>query len=375
MRIVLNKVTHVSTTRATRRRPRVSSGAPLGHAARLSRRRGALLLIGLCAALAASMIIAVGIGPVEVPASLVTRIVGGHLGLPIEQSWSPAEASIVWLIRVPRVLLGAAVGAVLAMTGAAIQSLVRNPLADPYLLGISSGASTGAAASILFGVGSGLGAIALTGSAFVGALLAIVLVMTIARIGGRFVPSRLIFAGIAVGFALTALTNFLVFASESRDGTRAVLFWMLGSLGQARWQSVPIGVTAVIVALLAFTLWSRRFDAIAISDDTALALGTNPTRFRASAVLVVCLVVAAAVSVSGLIGFVGLVVPHIVRRLVGGRHSIVIPTSAALGALLLVWADAAARVAFAPRELPLGILTALIGTPLLVALIRRSPEH
>lgn len=344
----------------------------MGDSARRSRRRGGILLVTLCAALLGSAIVAVGIGPVDVSPAVVAKVVGTQLGLPLESTWSSSEESIVWLIRVPRVLLGAFVGAVLAMTGAAIQSLVRNPLADPYLLGISSGASTGAAASILFGVGSGLGAIALTGSAFVGALLATVLVMTIARIGGRFVPSRLIFAGIAVGFALTALTNFLVFASESRDGTRAVLFWMLGSLGQARWPSVPIGLIAVIVALVFFTLWARRFDAIAISDDTALALGTNPTRFRAAAVIVVCLVIAAAVSVSGLIGFVGLVVPHIVRRLVGGRHSIVIPTSAVLGALLLVWADAAARVAFAPRELPLGILTALIGTPLLIALIRRS---
>ena len=360
------------TTDAPLRHFDASSGVTLGDAARRGRRRGGILLAALCVALVGSAIVAVGIGPVDVSPVVVARVVGAQLGLPLEVTWSSSEESIVWLIRVPRVLLGACVGAVLAMTGAAIQSLVRNPLADPYLLGISSGASTGAAASILFGVGSGLGVIALTGSAFVGALLATVLVMTIARIGGRFVPSRLIFAGIAVGFALTALTNFLVFASESRDGTRAVLFWMLGSLGQARWPSVPIGLIAVIVALIFFTLWARRFDAIAISDDTALALGTNPTRFRAAAVIVVCLVIAAAVSVSGLIGFVGLVVPHIVRRLVGGRHSIVIPTSAVLGALLLVWADAAARVAFAPRELPLGILTALIGTPLLIALIRRS---
>lgn len=339
------------------------------------RGRHNVLLIVLSVALIGLSIMAVGIGPVAISPALVARIVGAHLGLPIEAVWSASDDSIVWLIRVPRVLLGAFVGAVLAMTGAVIQSLVRNPLADPYLLGISAGASTGAAASILFGIGSGLGAIALTGSAFGGALLAVVLVITIARVGGRFVPARLIFSGIAVGFALTALTNFLVFASESRDGSRAVLFWMLGSLGQARWASVPIGLVAAVVALACFTLWSRRFDAIAISDDTALALGTNPTRFRATAVIIVCLVIAAAVSVAGLVGFVGLVVPHIVRRLVGGRHSIVIPTVAVAGALLLVAADAVARIAFAPRELPLGILTALIGTPLLVALLRRSPER
>ena len=162
-----------------------------------------------------------------------------ELGLGPAEVSTTSDRSIVWMIRVPRVLLGLFVGAALAVAGVVIQALVRNPLADPYLLGISSGASTGAAASILFGIGGSLGAIALTGSAFVGALLAIVLVLSIARIGGRLVTSRLVFAGIAVGFALTALTNFLVFGGQSRDGARAVMFWMLGSLardlGSAAW--------------------------------------------------------------------------------------------------------------------------------------------
>lgn len=341
-------------------------------AAQATRRRHGVLLWLLGIVLVAAAVVAVGIGPVGIAPDVVARIVAGEIGLPVAESGSPAEHSIVWLIRLPRVILGVFVGAALAMSGVAIQALVRNPLADPYLLGISSGASTGAAASILFGFGSGLGAIALTGSAFLGALTAIVLVLSIARIGGRLVTSRLVFAGIAVGFALTALTNFLVFASESRDGTRAVLFWMLGSLAQARWSSVPLLVIAIVLATAVFVAWSRRFDALAIGDDTALALGTDPARFRALAVVVVSLTVAVAVAVSGLIGFVGLVVPHIARRLVGGRHRILFPTAALLGAMLLVAADALARIAFAPRELPLGILTALIGTPLLIALVRRS---
>jgi len=344
----------------------------LAAAASATRRRHGLLLGAFGALLVVVAVIAVGVGPVSIDPATVAGVVLERLGLGPGGAWSTADESIVWLIRLPRVILGAFVGAALAMAGVAIQALVRNPLADPYLLGISSGASTGAAASILFGFGSGLGAIAITGSAFVGALLAIVLVLSIARIGGRLVTSRLVFAGIAVGFALTALTNFLVFASQSRDGTRAVLFWMLGSLAQARWASVPLLVLAILAALVVFTLWSRRFDALAIGDDTALALGTDPTRFRALAAVAVSLTVAVAVAVSGLIGFVGLVVPHIARRIVGGRHRVLFPTAAMLGALLLVAADALARIAFAPRELPLGILTALIGTPLLIALIRRS---
>lgn len=349
----------------------VDVSSPIG-SARTTRRRQGALLTGLVVLLCVVAVVAVGIGPVAISPDAVLGVVAREIGLPVAESWGSAEHSIVWIIRVPRVIIGAFVGAALAISGVALQALVRNPLADPHLLGISSGASTGAAASILFGIGSGLGTAALTGSAFIGAVFAIVLVLSIARIGGKLDTSRLVFAGIAVGFALTALTNFLVFASESRDGTRAVLFWMLGSLAQSRWNSVPILAGTIIFALILFTLWSRRFDALAIGDDTALALGTDPTRFRAIAALAVGLTVAVAVAVSGLIGFVGLVVPHMARRLVGGRHRIVYPTAALLGALLLVSADALARIAFAPRELPLGILTALIGTPMLIVLIRRS---
>lgn len=334
--------------------------------------RTTVWFVVLAAALVASAVVAVGVGPVSIPPDTVARVVSSHtLGLSDGTRVSASDDNIVWLIRTPRVLLGILVGAALALTGVAVQSLVRNPLADPYLLGISSGASTGAAASILFGFGAGAGALALSGSAFIGAAAAIVLVFSIARLGGRLIPSRLVFAGIAVSFALTAVTNFLVFASDSRDGTRAVLFWMLGSLAQSRWQSLPVALAGVVVAVVFLIGWSRRLDAIAIGDDTARGLGTDPTRFRAAAALVVCVTIAAAVSVSGAIGFVGLVVPHIARRLVGSNHRASLPVAGLVGALLLVWADAFARTAFAPRELPLGVLTALIGTPLLIALVRR----
>lgn len=335
-----------------------------------SARRAAGWVLALSVALAASVVVTIGVGPVSISPDVVARTVAFHL-FGIGEQAVASDDNIVWLIRVPRVLLGVLVGAALAMTGIAVQSLVRNPLADPYLLGISSGASTGAAASILFGFGAGAGALALTGSAFIGAAAAIVLVFTIARIGGRLIPSRLVFAGIAVSFALTALTNFLVFASDSRDGTRAVLFWMLGSLGQARWQSLPIALLGALIAAVFLIGRARSLDAIAIGDDTARGLGTDPTRFRAVAALVVSIAIAAAVSVSGAIGFVGLVIPHLARRLVGSSHRVSVPVAALLGGLLLIWADAFARTAFAPRELPLGVLTALIGTPLLIILVRR----
>lgn len=335
-------------------------------------RRRALLWGGLLgAATFVSILVSVGLGSAAIPPETTVRVIWHHLTRLGEVTWTVSEDNIIWLLRLPRVLLGALVGATLSVAGVAIQALVRNILADPYLLGISSGASTGAAASILFGVGSGLGVAALTGSAFLGALGAIALVFAMARVGGRMISARLVFAGIAVGFALTAATNFMVFISDSQNGARAVLFWMLGSLGQAQWSSLPVLAVITLVATLCLTAWSRRLDAISIGDDTARVLGTDPTRFRAIAVFVTALAVAAAVAVSGMIGFVGLVIPHLVRRLVGARHIAVIPCSALLGALLIIWADVLARTAFAPRELPLGILTALIGTPLLIMLVRR----
>lgn len=332
---------------------------------------GALLLPVLGTTLVASMVVSVGVGPVFVPPETVIGIVAAKLGQLAEPGpWTAAEGNIVWLLRLPRVIAGALVGAALSVAGAVIQALVRNPLADPYLLGISSGASAGAATQILF-VASAAGAAALAGSAFLGALVAIALVFGLARVGGRLVPGRLVFAGIAVGFALGALTNLLVFLSNSRDGVRAVLFWMLGSLGQSRWDTLGLLCLSTVVTFVLLLGWSRRLDAIALGDDTARTLGTHPIRFRALATATVALSVAVAVSVSGAIGFVGLVVPHVARRLVGARHRLVLPASALIGGLVLVWADALARTAFAPAELPLGVLTALLGTPLLIVLVHR----
>ncbi|WP_265521196.1 FecCD family ABC transporter permease [Oerskovia flava] len=343
----------------------------------LGRDRPTLVLGVLTVALVTTVVLSVGVGSVSVDPARVLAVVGAHTGLhvPDETWWTASEDNIVWLLRVPRVLAGVAVGAALSVAGAVIQALVRNPLADPYLLGISSGASAGAAAHILFGLSAVTGATALAGSAFVGAVVAIVLVFAVARIGGRLVPSRLVFAGIAVGLALGALTNLMVFFANSRDGVRAVLFWTLGSLGQSRWDVLALLWVVTAVSLVAFWAWSRRLDAMALGDDTARSLGTHPTRFRAGAAVLVALLVATAVSVSGAIGFVGLVIPHLARRLVGGSHRALLPTAALLGGVVLVWADTLARTVVAPAELPLGVLTALLGTPLLIVLVHRMSTH
>lgn len=336
------------------------------------RRRGLVWLGGLGALLLVTLPVAMGIGPVRVDPATVAQIVGHHLaGRPTDPNWSSAQDSIVWLVRVPRVLLGAVVGAGLAITGVALQAMVRNVLADPYILGVTAGASTGAAATILFGIGAGVGSSSLTASAFVGALLATGALFVIARVGGRITSIRLLLAGVTIGYILAATTSFMIFASDSIEGARAVLFWLLGSLSLARWSAVGVAGTLVVCVLTVLVLWGRRFDGLAIGDDTARTLGVNPDRFRLQALVLVALCVGAVVAVSGGIGFVGLVIPHLARRCVGGAHRMVLPVAALLGAVFLVWADVFARVAFAPSELPLGIVTAVAGAPFLLILVRR----
>lgn len=312
-------------------------------------------------------------GSVAVPPGVVLSVLGHHLvGLSSEATYSSAQDAIVWNVRVPRVLLAAAVGAGLAVCGAVLQAMVRNVLADPYLLGISSGASTGAAGAILFGVGGGLGAYALPLSAFVGAAVAALGVYALARAGGRITSIRLVMAGVAVGYALSAVTSVLIFSSDSPEGARSVMFWLLGSLALAQWGPPLLMVVVITCGTVGLTvLWSRKLDALAIGDETALTLGIPPARLRVQLLVVVSLCVGAIVAASGSIGFVGLVLPHLARRLVGASHRRMLPLAALLGATFLIAADVIARTVWAPRELPIGIVTALVGAPVLVLLVRR----
>ncbi|MGO1912767.1 MAG: FecCD family ABC transporter permease, partial [Corynebacterium sp.] len=273
-------------------------------------------------------------------------------------------------------VLGAAVGAGLAVAGVVLQATVRNILADPYVLGVNSGASVGAATAILTGVGTGMGAglgdYVLQTSAFLGAVVASFVVFGVARSGGRITPTRLIMAGVAIGYALSALTSFLIFASDSAESSRSVMFWLLGSLGLASWSGPLAAVVVVVLVVTALLLvLGPRLDALTAGDDTALTLGVNPERMRILLLVLSCLLVGTVVAMAGSIGFVGLVVPHLARRLVGGAHRAVIPVCALLGAVLLCWADIGSRTLLAPQEIPVGIITALVGAPFLLILVRR----
>lgn len=340
---------------------------------RATRRRAALWTIGLGLGLVAAAVLTIGIGPVAVPPETILHIISTKIGGPASDAvWSRAEEAVVWNVRLPRVLLGIGVGAGLALAGATLQAMVRNVLADPYILGISGGASTGAAGAILFGFGAAAGQFALPASAFLGALAASLLVFFIARSGGRLTSLRLLLSGVAVGYALSAVTSFLIFASDSAEGSRSVMFWLLGSLSLARWDAVlyiTLGVVTLTLGIL--MVGSRLLDAIATGDETALTLGVSPDRTRILLLVVVALCTGTVVASAGAIGFVGLVVPHVARRLVGSVHSRMLPVAALLGSIFLISADALARTWMQPLELPIGILTAIVGAPFLLVLVRR----
>ncbi|AXK47002.1 FecCD family ABC transporter permease [Brachybacterium saurashtrense] len=343
---------------------------PLGLRAR-SRRTAAILLV-LAALLAVSLLLCVGIGPVPLSPAVSLQVIAHQLGAPVPPVPDPAAQAIVWSVRVPRVLMGAAVGACLAISGAALQAMVRNLLADPYILGVSGGASTGAAAAILLGAGAALGAYAQPALAFAGALAAALTVFVIARSNGRVTSLRLLLSGVAVGYALSALTSLLIFSSDSAEGSRSVMFWMLGSLALGRFDAVLLlAVLAALGGTAVLTARAPLLDALAAGDDVAHALGLSPDRTRIGMLVIVSLCTAAAVAGAGAIGFVGLVIPHLARRLVGPGHRAALPASALLGAGFLVWADVLARLAMAPRELPIGVITAAVGAPFLLVLIRR----
>jgi iron complex transport system permease protein len=337
-------------------------------------RRPVLTTLGVLSSL--SVVVAIGLGPVGVAPGAVLQIIGHHaVGYPAVQTWPDTHDAIIWEVRLPRVLLGAIVGAALGVVGVALQAIVRNPLAEPHILGVSAGASTGAAAAILFGVGAGLGPQSVAVMAFLGSLGALALMLALARSGGRISPSRMLVSGVAVSYLLSATTSLLILFADTSEGARAVVFWLLGSLVNADWSTLPIAYVGIGGGISVVLWWRRRLDLLALGDDTALAAGVDPGRTRLVLVVVVALCVGCAVSLSGGIGFVGLAVPHIARRLVGPVHRHLVPAAAAVGALVLVWADVAARMVLQPRELPIGVVTGTLGAPVLVALVRKLPHH
>ncbi|MFD2169964.1 FecCD family ABC transporter permease [Tumebacillus lipolyticus] len=334
-----------------------------------------LLLIILTGLFIASITVAVMLGPVPIRPETVWRIALSHLPLfgdSFVVDWSRGQENIVWEVRFPRVMLAAVVGAGLSVVGVAIQALVRNSLADPYILGVSSGASVGATSVILFGTFSFLGQWALSASAFLGALVAVVVVVLLAQVGGRLSPVRLLLAGIAVSAVFSALTSLIVFMAKNEAGIRNALFWLMGSFAGAKWEQLLIPALVVAIAMILLLVRSSSLNALLMGEETANTLGVNVRSFRLFLLVLSSLVTGVVVAVCGAIGFVGLMMPHIVRLLVGSDHRRVLPISALLGALFLIWADVLARMVVAPEELPIGIITSLSGAPFFLWLLRRN---
>lgn len=334
-----------------------------------------LLSLSLFLILIISMTLAVMVGSVSITPLYVWQVILSKIPIVqnfIVQDWSRSQEIIIWQIRVPRVLLAAIVGAGLAIAGAAIQALVRNSIAEPYILGISSGATVGATAVIILGAFSFLGIFALSVSAFLGSLLAILLVFFLARVGGKISVFRLLLAGMAVSFILSAISNFILMMAKQEGGIKAVMYWMLGSLAGAKWSNIIIPTAIFIVVFALLWLHYRHLNLLLLGEEAAVTLGVNIQQFRLQLILLVSLLTGVLVAVSGSIGFVGLIIPHIVRIIVGSNYKYVIPISALLGGIFLVWADAIARILIAPEEMPIGIITAFCGGPFFIWLLRRN---
>lgn len=323
--------------------------------------------VGALALLAISIGVAITLGPADVSLVNVRDILLNHLGgedIPVRVS----KNAIVWEDRLPRALVAAACGAGLGLCGVILQSLLRNPLADPYVLGISSGASTGAVLVGIVGVGGS--ALGISGGAFIGSLAAFAVVLVIARLAGG-ADDKIILAGIAVTQLFSALTSFVIFAFADSDETRGVMFWLLGSLEGVRWNDVALCGFAVLAGVVFCLVRAPALDAFAFGDDVASSLGVDVRRARITFMTVTALLTATLVSVAGAVGFVGLVLPHAARFLVGPLHVRLVPVTALIGAAFMVWVDAISRVAFEPSPLPIGVGTALIGVPCFIAIMFR----
>lgn len=330
------------------------------------------LVFGLALLLLLSLVGGTGLGAAGIGWPDVLRFLWAGLTGGTVHAGDAASYTIVWEIRLPRVVLGAVVGAGLASVGVAVQAIVRNALGDPFVLGISSGAAVGANAVILLGAFAGLGVWALSASAFLSALGAMALVYAVARSPHGLTPLRLVLTGTALAYGFEAVTTVMVFGAARGEAARSALMWLLGSLGGATWAQVPL----VAVTVAAGWAWLRRraesLNALAMGDETSAALGVRPERLRRELFLVTAAVTGTVVAVSGAIGFVGLMVPHVVRMLVGADHRRVLAVAPPVGAVLLVWADVLSRLLLAPAELPVGVITAVVGVPAFLVLMRRG---
>lgn len=328
------------------------------------RLRWSLTIICLLIAFASTVTVTLMIGPVYIPFPTVLKIL-----FHFPKSWPDIYETIVIDVRLPRILLGALVGSGLAVAGCAMQGLFKNPMASPYILGISSGAAFGASLAIVLGISLGAGILAVPLVAFVFAIITIFLVYNIAKAGGRAPMETLLLAGIAVGAFFAAQVSLMKYIAG--EELRSIVFWLMGGLWASSWDKVAIAFPLILLGLAVIMLFSRDLNIMLMGEEHALDLGINVESVKKIVLIFASLVTAAAVSVSGIIGFVGLIIPHIMRIIVGPDHRILLPSSCLVGAIFLIWTDTLARSIIQPTELPVGIITASLGAPFFLYLLRR----
>ena len=331
----------------------------------------ALLMLLLAVLLVLAFLWALSIGTVKLSfVQIYEGIVNQFTsGMAIATAGQGPVHDIIWLLRLPRLVLAALVGMGLSVCGVIMQAVVKNPLADPYILGISSGASLGATAAILLGIGVALGENFVGIAAFIGAFAMSLGVLFISNLGGRSNSIKLLLAGMALSAVCGAFSSFIVYFANNKEGMQSIAYWMMGSFAGAKWETLAVIGPIVLLAVLFFWTQSRMLNLMLLGDESALTLGTDLHIYRQIYLLVSSLIVGFVVYAAGMVGFVGLVVPHVIRMLVGTDHKKLIPVAALTGAIFLVVADGLCRVIIPRTELPIGILISLIGAPCFVYLM------
>ena len=319
-----------------------------------------------------TLVLAVNFGSVDISYQDVFHIIYGKFTGGDLSAYKSSQISIIWSLRLPKVIVAACTGAGLVLAGILMQAITKNPLADPYVLGISSGASAGAVVSLLIGSLPLIGRVPLAEGSFAGALLTALLVFVFGSKNGKINTTKMILVGMALSSFFSALTNIIIFLTPDSRRVQSATFWLTGSFAGTGWADVPKAVCVLLVGLVLTLPLTRELDALMIGEDLARNTGVNTVRIKWILILVSTLLTAILVSMSGAIGFVGFVIPHISRSIVGAAHKRLIGFSLLLGAIFMVWADLFARIMFSPQELPVGVVTALCGTPVFLWMLRKS---
>lgn len=330
-----------------------------------------VVFIALLVLLVFSVLFAVTMGSVEISVEEIYRVIMFKTFSVGSASALPAEniVDIVWFIRLPRVILAIGVGIGLSVSGIVMQAIVKNPLADPFILGISSGGSLGATLAIMLGVGISLGPNYVGISAFIGAFIVSMLVISMANINGRSNSTKLLLSGMALSTLSSSFSSFIIYFSKNKEGIKNITYWLMGSLAGAKWENINFVLPVVLLSTLFYISQYRTLNLMLLGDNVAITLGKDLHSYRIFYLLVSSLMVGLIVYSSGIIGFVGLIIPHIVRMIFGTDHKKIIIITALAGSIFLIWADVLSRIIVPGSELPIGILISIIGAPVFIYLM------